>query len=432
MIHLARYAAWSALVCMSCDASSAPELGSEDAGVSGQGSLDAAVSRDASDAAPTVKTQLGEELLFEANVMLQPIDRGLDTLRFAAVVAGLRTLEILEEDAGLLRARSVAAFDPPRVETREAPLTLWALDVDCDQRTDLAFGGLGGGYVVRAQDGESFQEREPWEDCSGAVRLLLQARGTGDDSLNLRIDGAAAELVVEGKVDPAEAPPYVDEFDAVASVYALPAREGCPQRWLGVGQVQTQSLSAQVHAELTRLQLFNLSEQRYTWQDLPESQRAEAYGVVEREGDVLIGVIRALEPTGHEFVLLRQAGCADAEVLARTAIDFAWRTPPAPLLGHVSRTGELPRPGFVPRHATPMLLATKALTAARGSAALFAHYDGYDGRMVEARQLGDSWSLSFRKTQLHEDRDDLSFPFTEADVRAHFLRDAAVARAGLQ
>jgi hypothetical protein len=74
-------------------------------------------------------------------------------------------------------------------------------------------------------------------------------------------------------------------------------------------------------------------------------------------------------------------------------------------------------PGFVPQRAYPSPLVAQSIPGGRAERVVFAHYDGYDVRVVEARRVEGTWSLNFKKTALHEERDDLSFPFTESDVR---------------
>jgi hypothetical protein len=500
MTRLARCLAWCALACNACDAESGPT--STDASAGGQVAFDASVNRvDAGGDAglPGVTTTLSENLIFDTNVVMQALDLTVDQLRFAAVVIGLRTLELVEEEAGTLRVRQLAAFDAPEITSRRAPIGVWALDVDCDALTDLAFGGLEDAYVVRARPDGSFGEREPWArylpdgigyaafdqrlrvgdsalilPFSGTKRqqafarapgtcrwlqaetidlrdelvwapfalawptsdttsrVVLQQGGRLNDSLDVRLGENTFEVSLEGTVEAAPELPYKTYFSSISSPQPLAPREGCSQRLIGVGHFDDRGLPAEARSELRRLQVYTVRSAQYSWRDLPETSGVEAYGIVERASELFVGLYRATA-VGHEFLLLRQHGCTDAEVVARIPVDFDWQTPPAPLFGQPASTSEQTRRGFVPKHVSPAILATKALSPARGSSILFAHYDGYDGRLVEARPENGTWSLHFNKTKLHEKRDDISFPFTEADVRADRMgSDATVAGPGLR
>lgn len=515
MTKLAHRAVWFALGCMSCDMRSTGwgadanisfdgQVGSPLDGSAGPSSADGFVASpeaggaDAATASgPQIETRLGELVVALSNFDLQSIDQKLDRLRFAAVVVGLPTVEVLEERDGVLSARTVARFDPPELHSRRAPLFVWPLDVDCDGVLDLAFAGLEDAYVVRGAASGEFGPREPWErylpngvgtnvldarlvrgqiaaivpyttyhelrasvraagacnwvassalplpgsttvgsfvtawsDPSDALQLFVQLKG----GKALRIDTAVSDRAVAFAQPTASraAPmaPYVGPFDSVFAQVPLPRQQSCPERFLGVGDVHQPGSSDDTRRALTRLEVFSLQDDRHIWKDVPETSGLEAYGVSEGASpeEPLIGVIRSLGQSGHEFLLFRQHDCMEAELLARIPVDYDWRSPRAPLQGR--SPGDLPSdtPGFVPHYRYPALLATKTLATASGPRVLFAHYDGYDGRLVEARENAGSWSLTFHKSTIHEDRDDLSFPFSQADVVADRMRDGGADR----
>jgi hypothetical protein len=260
--------------------------------------------------------------------------------------------------------------------------------------------GIAGGYVFG------------WSEQPESAQLVFQAVGTIHERLQLDFSAGKVQLTSKGELTPIPTLPYLAPFTSILAPIVLGAKDGCSRRVLGIGRApQHAATSPEARLALTHVQVFTLSSERFGWEDAPDTSGVEAFTVVEHDGNVLVGVIRESSPGTHEFRLLRMSGCNSFESLAALPIDFNWRTPPAPRMGQLEAEMNVDgaMPGYVPRFDYPTILPAKTLTSDTGTRVVFAHYDGYAARVVEAKNEGMSWSLSFRLTSLHEARDDLAF-----------------------
>jgi len=187
--------------------------------------------------------------------------------------------------------------------------------------------------------------------------------------------------------------PYLVPFDGFDHL-STALSERCPALALGVG------LFPQYAGKVPRkLQLVTFDADRYTPVDIATGyDDVTTFAVIlpEPQGHALVGIVGT---TGSQtmFGLWEMIDCGQLVKVSERPIEFDWRTPPAPQFGD---------PPIVPKTNGVKLVAAQV-----GEEFWFAHYDGWDVRLLRANRTMTAWSLVEEKYNVHQDRQDLSFGF---------------------
>jgi hypothetical protein len=117
--------------------------------------------------------------------------------------------------------------------------------------------------------------------------------------------------------------------------------------------------------------------------------------------DPLVGVLGETAD-GHVFALYRLSACVQLQELGRAPVEFDYRTAPTP---------SFPATPYVAKTAGVKFAVDESMEGVVS----FAHYDGYDVRIVRVRPSGDApsedaWDILEEKHAVHADRTDLSAP----------------------
>lgn len=204
------------------------------------------------------------------------------------------------------------------------------------------------------------------------------------------VKASESEPIVARDLAQSVEPPYLQPFAAFDHLTALDPKV-CPAVVLGIGVFVDRA-----GKQPRRLQVLHLDDTSYRVAEPPIwLDDVTTFSVlVMADGTLLVG---ALGRRGDRsfFVLGALEDCAEFETLAELEIEFDVRTPPLP--------------EWYEESLVPLTEAVSLVPFANLNRAYFAHYDGFDLRVVAAEQNESGWQLEERRHEIHSKRSDSSF-----------------------
>jgi hypothetical protein len=204
------------------------------------------------------------------------------------------------------------------------------------------------------------------------------------------VTALASELVIARTLTQVLEAPFVQPFAAFDHLVALDST-ACPGVALGIGVFQAEAGDIP-----RRIQMVRLDDITYRVSEPPMGlDSVITFSVVRTDdGTLLVGALGRRDDQ-HIFALGALEQCEELAILAELEIEFHPKTPPLPK-------------GY-DRSSILLTDAVRFVPFATAGRATFAHYDGYDLRVVEAQQTGFGWQLEERHHEIHSQRNDSSF-----------------------
>jgi hypothetical protein len=225
-----------------------------------------------------------------------------------------------------------------------------------------------------------------YDAASGSQEFLFQ----GNEALHV-VTASNGQLRITRTLAQKLAPPYVRPFAAYDHLTTL-SPTTCSNTALGIGLFSRYAAGTPRRLQILRL-VDGTTYQVYEPDLALES--VTTFSALPIDGGPVVVSVLGKRAARDVFVLGSVEGCSEVRTLAELEVSFDVKTPPLP-----ERYAE----EFVPR-----TNGLRLVPFYEAGTAYFAHYDGYDIRLVVAHQVGSGWELEERRHEIHAERNDSSW-----------------------